>query len=633
MSPVSTLFGPVTENTLTDYALEMEAKYVDHAAVPNNLQCGLLGQHVRMLLAKDPATGEVALWGFGEPRMRGSYANLTEIVPLERSIPSATMLTILDANPPIDTVLGRHEPPPPGVMAVMLDPSLDSEQYVSADALPCRVQVRDQQVRMREMGIANVSASFESADVVGITFTQFDGALPNWAWPEELVASKQEKVLRVAADAIQAPQFLAFPFARDPFRIGPDACNQARALEDFIALQLEPPAGDVPAVATNNQPMPRIEDAEGMYFVDRFGIDIIERARMRRVYGTTTIFYPGDLSREGTWTPATQAMRLRAMVKHSETGFIEEDLLSLFHEAHFVYGADLSQKYGGDIWASIPDARTGDVCTRWSEKHFVDNCSERSTAAMHEQNRRYMIEDLAVANRLFADISPDAITLTAEELADPARSCAEGVFCDLPGGTYLNAIYRGDFALTQVLDGMLARARFDTVKGGFGAVGGSDQQAQILATVATSFEYRSVMPVLAKGYMYGYQRKPESCLKPGWKVHPETEYVDPVIAPGIDVGNISMPDEVITEGYWITVHYSINPNFFELCELVCDTVIPGEPYVTPAHGSISQGVQRVLLDNDCNSPEITQFEENLIKLTRQSVFAPPAPPFVERSSL
>jgi len=60
-----------------------------------------------------------------------------------------------------------------------------------------------------------------------------------------------------------------------------------------------------------------------------------------------------------------------------------------------------------------------------------------------------MTKDLAVAKRIFAEISPDAVTLSAETLANPMRGCDTGAFCDLPGGLYLNAIYNADFALIQ----------------------------------------------------------------------------------------------------------------------------------------------------------------------------------------
>jgi len=630
MSVVTTFFGPIKDGELVNWSLEIELRNVSMQGLT---LCNPLQTHSRLMLVYDPQSGQASLAGLGEPPAVDHYTNVVKLVSLKRTAASPQMLQILDANPTIDRERGQKNAPNASVRNVFTNPNLNPETVISSEYLPCRTLLRDQQVRMKQMGITSLSATMEPSKKLGVRYEQYSGAIPNTVWSDDFSASKKSQYLQIAASSVSNPALLAMPSGKRGLRFGSDACKQAMSVSEVLTrVENGLTDGSLLATSASTLRIPRIENGDGMYFFDKSGIDQITSLIMTRVFGSTTLFVPGDISREGLWSPQTQSMKLRAMVKHSKSGYIEKDLLSKYNETSFVYDPKLSKKHGSDVWVSVADSRLGGDCIRWREKHFVDNCEMRSTGKMYKQHRYYLSSDLTVAKSIFKEISPNAVTLGAEELANPARGCANGMYCNLPGGLYLNAIYNGSFEIVRALDEQLRTAKqsFTAENMPSFKVGRRDYLKEFMQVVVPT----SILPYLANRYMYLYQNLPASCLEPGFKVNRERYVVPDTFDPDTDFNGIVIPG-ARNPGHTVTAEYKINPVFFKLCDHLCDTSKPdqNDMFLVKENANISRGLDKVLFGQDCNSPEVKQFERNLVTLTLRSIFSGSRALYVERSSL
>ncbi len=649
MSLVTTFFSIINDPTLSDYGFEFEMRRVTMNGLDS--VCNPLDkvtQRVRLIFVYEPELGHASLATYGEPlKDENNYGNMQRILQFRRAAASPTMLSIIAANPAIDRERGAQSPPSPSVQRVISDPNLDPLSTVPVSEIPCRAQVRDRDARASRLGLRNIAATVEPNGKLGVRYLQFSGPIPGGVWPDAYTASKQERYLQLDASSIPNPSLLTLSGGQNSLRLGDEGCAQAAAADAFFAAFEKSESGGAakPALAGNS--LPRIDDARDFYFFDAAGIDRIGHETMTRVYGTTTVFVPGDLSRKGQWSTESQSMKLRSMVKHSVSGYIEDDLLSMKNEASFFYDAATSKETGSDIWVSIADRREGGLCTKWRDKHFIDNCAERSTAAMHSKHRYYMTADLQAAKRIFHKISQGAVTLSAASLANPARGCERGAFCDLPGGLYLNAIYEGDFERVQQLDEQISGAgkkTFDALLPGDGLTEVErkmyrrTEQANVNETIKKLFTFAFVpdssLPYLARRYMYQFQQTSQKCFEPGHDIVTKEWIIPDTYAPDEfdQYGYLTLGERI--PGSRVTTHYDVNPEFFALCNRVCDAVRPtGIATISKEDRRVREGLDKVMQEYDCASPEIQQFERNLISLTNQAVGAGPRKPFVERSSL
>lgn len=649
MSRVTTFFSVISDSSLSNYGMDFEIRRIDVDGV--NTACSPL-QHVstasRFMFLYEPELEHASLASIGSPPQdENRYNNVVRMMSLQRSTLSPTMAKIIAANPAIDREYGRKTAPSAAVRRVFADPSLDAKTVIPVAEVPCRALIRDQQVRADRQGIVDITSMRETNSRVGVRFKQYAGPIPGGVWSDEYRDSVQDRYVQVDAESVSSPELLNLPGGPDGLRFGEEACVQAQVIDTFLTALEDGMAVASPANAAVAKSLPRIESTNDFYLFDESGIDQIKGLSMTRVHGTTTLFLPGDQSREGEWRPQLQSMKMRAMVKHSATGFIEQDLLSRYQEVSFIHDADLSSETGSDVWVSVDDSREGGVCIRWSEKHFVDNCMERSSAAMHAEQHYYMTADLDAAKAIFRRISPNANTLSAAEMANPARTCAEGQFCDLPGGVYLNAIYAGDFDRIQALDKQVSDLTAGAIGDMLPSTGMTEveqrvfkrteqaQANQIMRNLFTNaFVPDSSLSGLAKRYMYRFQTTSRACFEPGHQVIEKEWIIPPSYTPDTDYNGFNIPGEVIP-GQRITASYDVNPEFIALCDRVCDAVSPtGVPRsLIAASREISLGLDRVMEENDCASPAVQRFEKNLIALTRQSLSAGPQAPYVQRSGL
>lgn len=649
MSQVTTFFSIINDKSLSDYGFEFETRKIAMNGLNTSCQpLTFLKAINRLMFVYEPDLEEASLATYGEQHKdENGYTNVVRVMSLRRAAVSATMQKIVATNPTIDRERGAQNKPGQLVQQLLDDPVIDPSEHLPVDEIPCRVLVRDQEARASLLGIKDIASIREPGGKLGIHFSQWSGPFTGGLQSDEFKASKQDRYVQVDASAFSAPEFLNLPNDRNGKRFGEEGCFQAKMLDQFLTALDAGDYGSADKMLAANSAPPKIEDASGYFFFDKSGIDEVKHRSMTRVYGSTTLFVPGDLSREGLWSSASQSMKLRAMVKHSSSSYVEKDLLSKYNEASFVYDAELSKNTGSDVWVSVDDKRNGNLCVRWRTKHFVDNCSELSTTAMHNEHRYYMTADLSAAKTIFHTISPDASTLSAEESGDPTRSCRTGKFCNLPGGVYLNAIYDGSFSHLQVLDKQVrdaSKAEIDKVLPGDGLteieqkVFKRTEQAQanqiLKKLFTTALIPTSSLPYLARRYMYQYQKTSRSCFKSGHKVIEKVWITPPSHTPDTEYNGYFIPGEVIP-GSRISASYDVNPEFFALCNRVCDAVKPTgrTMYLTEEDRKLSAGIDRLMTENNCASPAIQQFERNLIILTQRALEQGPQAPYVERSGL
>ena len=638
MGQGSRFFGFMNDKSLTDYGFEFVAQTI--AMDDLDTTCGPLkfpSADTRLMLVYEPDLGHASLATYGDQHLDAiGYSHVVRVASLRRVAASATMQKIVAANPPIKKEIGAKNRPSPSVQQLLENPDLDPVSFIPVDEIPCRVLLRDQAARVSLLGLRDIASTREPNNKLGIRYQQASGPFLGRPWSEEFEASQQERYLQVDASSFSDPTFLNLPDDRNSWPFGEDACAQARMVDQFVTSLGQGLIESVDATLAVGNATPRIDDASSFFFFDVAGIDRIANGSMERVYGTTTLFVPGDMSREGLWSPGSQTMKLRAMVKHSGSAHIGFDSLSKHNVVSFVHDAELSKGAGSDVWVSVADYREGGLCIRWSEKYVINRCAERSTNDLHSKHRYYMTADLAAAKKIFHSISPDAIALSRGDPAGSTRGCERGAFCKLPGGAYLNAIHDGDFGIIQRLDAHIRRTSLDAVDE---VMPGDESTYQMLS----NFVPTSLLPYLAKRYMYKYQSASQECFEPGHKVVTKELIIAGGRSADMDYNGYIIMGQDIPDGRMAT-SYDINPEFFTLCDSVCDPLGPtgntklrlgfmtAKTLLTDEGRTMNEGLDKVLFEHDCASPAVQQFERNLITLTEQAMNAG-ARPFVERSSL
>ena len=140
--------------------------------------------------------------------------------------------------------------------------------------------------------------------------------------------------------------------------------------------------------------------------------------------------------------------------------------------------------------------------------------------------------------------------------------------------------------------------------------------------------------------MYQYQSASQNCFEPRHRVVVKEWIIPESYSPDMNYDGYVIMGEKIP-GSKITASYDINPEFFALCDRVCDPVWPTGNTKWPAGNmtlltddgrTMNEGLDKLLFVHDCANPAVQQFERNLITLTEQAMNAGPQP-FVERSSL
>ena len=229
------------------------------------------------------------------------------------------------------------------------------------------------------------------------------------------------------------------------------------------------------------------------------------------------------------------------------------------------------------------------------------NCS---AAYVKEKSRTAGALQIAVVNR--------------EYRKNPHKmwQCEKGVFCELPGGAYLNAIYNNDLQTVQKLDKratkeMKSSARqFDTNTG----------LEMIGIRFADYIEDITVSTLVANLYTYQYQYNSRACLGSNAQSRtfsfttPKYRYENLY---GMDVGSVG--------GDTISATYVVNPEFVPLVNKLGShfgSVMDGMSAKALKFRGINatlKGAKQLQKKYSCDSPEIKQFERNLIDISSKLI--------------
>lgn len=200
-------------------------------------------------------------------------------------------------------------------------------------------------------------------------------------------------------------------------------------------------------------------------------------------------------------------------------------------------------------------------------------------------------------------------------------SCEGQAFCELFGGIYLNAIFRGDNELVRQLDRQIAEEVASNPN-----MAGYNKFASIITGeqhgVLADSSYLKMLAVYYMGqYSSDFSSSPgESCLRPGARsitrkaTVPVVNFEDQF---GIPQGS--------TGGWEFGQVYQINEGFVALCNKICGAGgSSGVDMMSHGLGSyklraVLVGLQQLISRYKCDSPEVRQFEDNLVTLTLKSL--------------
>ena len=200
-------------------------------------------------------------------------------------------------------------------------------------------------------------------------------------------------------------------------------------------------------------------------------------------------------------------------------------------------------------------------------------------------------------------------------------SCEGDAFCELFGGIYLNAIFRGDNELVRQLDRQIT----EEVANDPGVAGYNKFTSVITGEQQGVLADQSYLKLLAVYYMGQYSADfssspGESCLRPGAR-----SITRKATVPVIHYEDMRGISQGSTGGWEYGQVYQVNKEFIPLCDKICGAGgSSGAEFATHALGSyklraVLVGLQQLISRNKCDSPEVRQFEGNLVTLTFQSL--------------
>ncbi|MGQ8367340.1 hypothetical protein [Glaciecola sp. 1036] len=181
--------------------------------------------------------------------------------------------------------------------------------------------------------------------------------------------------------------------------------------------------------------------------------------------------------------------------------------------------------------------------------------------------------------------------------------CENAAFCDLPGGRFLNAIYRSDMdAIYQMA--YLHKVEFD----GQDLSVFSGVLEHVLPGVTEYNKFQShLLKRVANKYLHTYQNWNDMCFEEDAQSM-KYEYVEPIV----------IDDEGFQSGgerYEAT--YTLNPNLFALRDKIADhygAPSTDNPYLVASEKMVYTGIAEMKKRYDCNSQVVKTFESNLSSL-------------------
>lgn len=204
----------------------------------------------------------------------------------------------------------------------------------------------------------------------------------------------------------------------------------------------------------------------------------------------------------------------------------------------------------------------------------------------------------------------------AANLLGPA--CTDGPFCSLPGGRYLNAIYRGDLNGVRQMDHIYAEEKREYLRKQIPSGEANNPLADMFNAVLDAEDIH-LLREAANKYLYSYPAWGESCLDPGWQAR-TYEYTTPVI---IETDEWGVTTRSGGEHYEAT--YTLNPEFFPLRDRIAGhggAADSDDPMNRPAKSQVFLGIVEMKRAYGCRSAEVKQFEQQLRVLTNSILDQP-----------
>lgn len=218
-------------------------------------------------------------------------------------------------------------------------------------------------------------------------------------------------------------------------------------------------------------------------------------------------------------------------------------------------------------------------------------CKKASECLMASKDRNWSITSEAIARR-----APDA---------PRKKQCLTQTFCKYKGGDVLNAIYEGNFSHFQKLDAEYTKGYDDFLKS-------LRTGNQILDNM---FKLKSIIHSVINEYMFQYKEISSSCLRSQFKTLVFKRRTSDIVLQniyGVEVHRIPGAD--------LESSYTVNKEFVSICRKV-GTAVGGSGLLQEGgdawlnkgkRNQVMNGVKEMMNKEPCNSPQIQQFEKNLL---------------------
>ncbi|MDD2338561.1 MAG: hypothetical protein PHD01_18550 [Geobacteraceae bacterium] len=487
----------------------------------------------------------------------------------------------------------------------------DAEYSSYKDRIPvsCQIPHRFALTKMYKQGLSDI----EAFPVAGSDMVEVKLKRMVWNDNGKVETSKQLNA--------QYPETPDVDWAHLSMRV-PKAVSEVTCKEALATLSFLPHLYQQKAVTSSETP--KIKNVDKYFLVNASGVDQVrksERASLgstRRLYGGTTIFSLGDRTRQFRWEPFSQKMVIQNDIKSVFDNQIQSDRVNNWDERKFVYDAALSDQYASPVFVSTAEIYEKDICVEWQGQVNRESCI-KSTGKGQLKKPLYLTDSQKTAIAIYKKVSPQKESWKG--LPGELGQCPGGVFCDVQGGEYLNAIYRNDFSKIRELDERAFKGLRSTIK----KLTFGDEKFYTFLSAMSNGAGQSLLPLVVDEYMYGYQQWPKDhCLDSDAVVVKKNEYV-----PGYSVKEVYASGAEIeisrTEGYTLHATYLLNNEFLTTCNRFCgvqdsknfralidSTVNKKEAMI----GKLYVGIRSLRDRHDCRSEEVQVFENNLIALSR-----------------
>ena len=191
----------------------------------------------------------------------------------------------------------------------------------------------------------------------------------------------------------------------------------------------------------------------------------------------------------------------------------------------------------------------------------------------------------------------------------------DGPFCDLAGGKYLNAIYRGDSDMVTEIDTLYrgeAIALLNKLQSNLGL--------GTLPSIGTELanEQPNFLVEVARKYMHAYPVWGDSCFDPG-AAEKTYSYTTPVVIETDEYGTNTYGGDTFEASY------TVNPDFFSLRDKLASHKAPNrsdDPANVWIKTEVYSGILELFGSGACRTAEVKALENQLRLLTNETLENP-----------